>query len=65
MYKCEWKNDCLNVCDDRARELHNNPILAEESYPYCKWCGADIRKPIPSRVHSLFDDICRAHRITR
>ena len=49
MGKCEWKDGILNVCDARAVELRANVTLAEENYPFCKWCGADIREPEPEK----------------
>ena len=43
--KCEWREDCLYICDGRAAEIKKDIASVEYPYPYCKWCGADIRKP--------------------
>ncbi len=47
---CKWVDDTLNRCASRAREIYKDSTKSKEDYPYCKWCGADIRKPEPEVI---------------
>ncbi len=48
--RCEWVGDTLNMCDKRSEEVFEDITKAEENFPHCKWCGADIRKPEPELI---------------
>lgn len=51
--KCEWKSETrFSACEKLANELREDLFAATDgSYGnFCKWCGADIRKPSPKVI---------------